>query len=272
MGLSLNTITRLSLAVFTCIAYIGRSSAQTTPNQQLSPEELRLRHDWHVSMAQVPAPKRGCFQSDYPNKEWHEVACVTAPTLPMGPKLRPRPLVGGNGNEISAKAPTGLISTAIGSFDSVTGVKSVRSDCTPGDVMCMQAYGGTTVANAYTLQLNTNFLSGNICNITTDSKECAWEQFIYEKDGGISGGCGSCAYIQYWLFDIVTCPTGWKRFVNSCFRNSNMVVQVPNQAITNLGQLSLTGTVSATGESVQVLVGSTMYTAAGDNSRSGTGS
>ncbi len=250
---------RLLLSVFTWIVYIGVSAAQTTPppsSQQLSPDELRLRHEWRVSMAQVPAPKEGCFQSDYPNRQWREVACVPSPTLPMGPKVRPRPLTVGNGNDISAQTPTGFfISTAIGSFDSVTGVTSVHSDYG----------GGVTIANAYTLQLNTNFFNGGtICANPTAG--CFWEQFIYENDGaGLSGGCGSCGYIQYWMFGASPCPPGWFTSGSDCFRNSTMSVSIPAQAITNLGQLSLSGAASATSDSVTVTAGGTMFMRNGNN-------
>lgn len=259
----MNKITRLLLLVFTYIAYIGVSAAQTTSpssSQNLSPEELRLRHDWRVSMAQVPAPKKGCFQSDYPSKEWHEVACGPSPTLPMGPKVRPRPLNVGNGNDISAQAPTGVISTAIGSFNSVTGVTSVESQYFNSMGVLIN-----TIAGAYSLQLNANFFNGStIC--ATPSSGCFWVQFIYENDGaGLAGGCGSCGYVQYWMFGVSPCPPGWISSGGSCFRNSITMVPIPSQAITNLGELSLSGAVSATGDSVTVSVGGTIYMSSVDN-------
>ncbi len=252
---SLNTITRLSLTAFTYIAYIGMSAAQTTTSassQPLSPEELRLRHDWRVSMAQVPAPRKGCFQSDYPSMEWREVACVRVPFHPMVPKKRPRALVGGgNANSISAMAPTGSISTAIGSFQSVTNVTSVSS-----------VFPGKTDENGYSLQINTNFFNGPICNGSTDpSSQCAWEQFLY-----INTPTTGFGYIEYWLFKPNgPCPAGWGTYDGDCVRDSAMGVQMPSQPITNLEQLGLTGGVSATGDYVQVLVGDKIMMAKGDN-------
>jgi hypothetical protein len=66
-------------------------------NQQLSPEEARLRKEWHISMAQIPVPKKGrCFESAYPSRVWREIPCRPAPPIPMPPRLGPRPLtVGG---------------------------------------------------------------------------------------------------------------------------------------------------------------------------------
>src|SRR5262249_13680947 len=110
-------------------------------------EEARLRETWRISMARVPLPKKGCFEASYPHKEWREVRPVKAPPYPMLPRRGPRAFVVGNGNDISAQAPTGLITTAIGSFDSVTGVTSESGQINNT---------GPAVANAYSLQLNTN--------------------------------------------------------------------------------------------------------------------
>jgi hypothetical protein len=101
----------------------------TTPppsNEKLSPEELRVREDWRISMAQVPLPRKGCFQSSYPSREWREARCVPAPKYPMPPRRGPRPLVVGNADDIAAQSPTAtsFISMGMGSFQSVTGVTS----------------------------------------------------------------------------------------------------------------------------------------------------
>jgi hypothetical protein len=45
-------------------------------------------------------------------------------TLSAGAKEGPQPLTIGNGNSVSAQVSTGSISSATGSFDSVTGVMS----------------------------------------------------------------------------------------------------------------------------------------------------
>ena len=255
--------TRLSLLciAFACIACIGLW-AQAPSNGNLSPEELRLRDTWRVSMAQVPLPKKGCFQSSYPSKEWREVGCTAAPKYPMPPKVGPRPLVIGNGNDVSAQAPSGVISTAIGSFDSVTNVTSESSPV---------GNSGNPVANAYTLQININPFSGSpSCNGSGGSQCQVWEQFVYENTGS-SGR----AFIQYWLIKFNNpCPAGqnWNQFSFTgspdiyCFKNDSAgAVPVPNQVITNLGNLSLTGTVSATSDSVTMSVGNTVFAINGDN-------
>jgi hypothetical protein len=177
----------------------------------------------------------------------------------MVPRTRPRPLVVGDGNDISPEAPTGLISTATGSFDSITGVTSVSSPI---------GNSGTPVSDAYTLQLNTNFFSSTTCTASPNPGCQGWEQFVFFNDGS-SGDL----FIQYWLIAYNTnCPAGWNQFSFTgsteiyCWRNSNNAVAVPNQPVTNLGQLTLTGTVSATGDSVTLSTGSNLYSVTGDNS------
>src|SRR5436853_5709686 len=88
--------------------------------QPLQPEQIRQRQAWHIEMAKIPLPKKGCFQASYPNKQWIEVPCKPARPYPMPPRRGPRPLTVGNGDDVSAQAPTGHISTSIGSFDSST--------------------------------------------------------------------------------------------------------------------------------------------------------
>ncbi len=239
-------------------------SQQTTPpppNQNLSPEELRLRQDWRISMAQVPLPKKGCFQSSYPSREWREVTCTTAPNYPVQPRRGARPLVVGNANDIAAQAPSGFIATGIGSFDTVTNVTSESGPI--GNT-------GPSIANAYTLQLNTNFFSSTACAGSPNPACLGWQQFVFENNGS-SGR----AYIQYWLIKYnKTCPAGqsWNQFSFTgstdiyCWKNNTGgAVPVPNQPITNLGQLSLSGAVSATSDSVTVANGGTIYAKNGDN-------
>ena len=175
---------------------------------------------------------------------------------------RRRPDVVGNGNDISTQAPKGLfISTATGSFDSVTGLTSVSSPI---------GNSGKPVTDAYTLQLNTNTFSSTACaKYGSPNPACqGWEQFVFFNDG-TSGSL----YIQYWLLDFnATCPAGgWTQFSFTgstnifCFRNSDAAA-VPNQPITNLGQLSLSGPIDAAVDSAILSSGSTLHSVVGDNS------
>ncbi len=245
----------------TCIACITLW-AQAPSNENLSPEELRLRDDWRVSLAQVPLPKKGCFQAAYPSKEWRQVACKAAPNRPMPPRRGARPLVVGDGDDISAQAPTGFISTAIGSFDSVIDVTSESGPI---------GNSGPSIANAYTLQLNMNFFNGTVCSGAAVPANCStWQQFVFENDGTAGG-----AFIQYWILKYNNpCPPGqnWNQFSFTgstdiyCWKNDSMgAAPVPNQPITNLGQMSLSGAVSTTGDSVSFTSGGIGYAINGDN-------
>jgi hypothetical protein len=234
----------------------------TEPPVALSPEERQKREEWQKAMSRVPLPKKGCFTAAYPSMEWQEAPCTTTPPYPQPPRRGPRPETVGNGNDVSPQVPTGFfISTAIGSFDSVTGVTSESG--TIGNT-------GPPVANAYTLQLNTNTFTSTACAGSPNPACRGWQQFVFENFGS-----GGRAYIQYWLLRYnTTCPAGvgWRQFSFTgstdiyCWRNNNLgAAAVPAQPITNLGQLSLTGTVSVGGDSVTLSTGSNIYSVNGDN-------
>jgi len=229
------------------------ASATTTTLGTNSAEQARLLKAWRVSMAQTPRPK-GCFEATYPSKEWREVPSANPPLIPMLPRRGPTPLTVGNGNDVAAQAPSGLISFAIGSFDSVSGVTSES-----GQV------GGTgpPVANAYTLQLNTDFFPSTVGG----APGCeGWEQFVFENDGGSSPN--SYVYIQYWLINYgsISPGSGWYQYGDDWFRNSTNSSSPPSQPIGNLAALSLGGTITASGDSYLFYAGNSMYTATGDNS------
>lgn len=218
--------------------------------------------DWRQSMMEVSLPETGCFTATYPAPVWEEAPCTTAPNFPYVPKNPPHPLIVGNGNDLSAQVPAGLgfISSAIGSFENVTNVTSESG----------QINGtGPAVANAYSIQLNTNLFSSTACSGAAVPATCqGWEQFLFANDGS-----SGFVFIQYWLINYnTTCPAGWFSFPypgpsdTSCYRNSNNSTAVPNQPITNLAQLSLSGTVNASSDSVTLSSGSTLYSATGDNS------
>lgn len=61
--------------------------------------------------------------------EWQAVPCVAAPLSPQPPRHGPPPSVVGGGNDVSAQAPSGFISQAIGTFENIT---NVTSESDPG--------------------------------------------------------------------------------------------------------------------------------------------
>jgi hypothetical protein len=220
-------------------------------------EQARLLKAWRISMAQIPLPKKGSFEASFPGKEWREVPSTKAPPYPMPPKgPGPKPLTVGASNDVSARAPSGLISSATGSFDSVTGVASEGGQ-----------NGGTgpVVANAYSLQLNTNFFTSTIAGSPTGSQ--GWEQFVFSNNG-----TSGLVYIQYWLINWgATSPgSGWIGPImvpnlDTCWYRNSLATSVSNQPITNLANLSLGGTVSASADTCFFSTGSMMYARAGIN-------
>src|SRR5947207_656577 len=250
------TFTVLSAVALATI--VAASAVWAPANAAESPRPSQ--RDWQNSIAQVPHPTKGCFTADYPRVTWRGARCAPAPNIPMTPPHGPRPLVIGNTDDISAKVPSGFISTAIGSFDNVTNVTSESSPI---------GNSGPPVTDAYTLQVNTNFFASTACAGSPNPSCQGWEQFVYANDGS-----GGLVFIQYWLLRYDTaCPATWNQFTFSggttiyCYRNnSGGAAVVPNQPITNLANLSLSGSATASGDSATLFVGGTPYSVTGDNS------
>jgi hypothetical protein len=238
------------------------ASAPPPMTVPLSPEESRLREDWRTSMVQIPLPGKACFQAAYPSKLWLAVPCTTPPPFPMVPRRGPRPLTVGNAKDVSAQAPTGFISSTTGTF-TVTGVTNESAPI---------GNAGSPVADAYSLQINTNFFTGSVCAGSPNPACRAWEQFVFYNFGS---GRNAGLYIAYWLIAYnAACPAGkgWSQFSFNgssdiyCWKfNSLGGAPVPNQPITNLGQLAMTGAVSATADQILLSTGTMMYSVPGDN-------
>lgn len=225
-------------------------SKAASETQKPSPEELVRRGAWRKLMMVAPRPEKGCFKAVYPKTELREIPCTEAPPYPYPPRRGPRPLTVGNGDDISAEAPSGFISTAIGSFHSISNVTSETGK---------NNNTGPDVANSYSLQINSEFFTSTACAGAAVPSTCqGWEQFIYANDG-TSGS----AFIQYWLISYNTaCPTGWFSYPypgptdTSCYRNSAATTTVPSQPVTDFDHISLTGQASATGDGVTLVYGS----------------
>ena len=229
--------------------------------EQVSLDEANKRKDWSQSMLKKAAPKQGCFSAAYPRAEWQEVPCEAAPNIPMVPRSGLRPFVIGNTNDISASAPSGTITQAIGHFENISNVTSETG---------LIGNSGVPVNDAYTLQVNTNQFTSTACSASPNANCKAWEQFVH-----FNNGSSGSAFIQYWLIKYnATCPAGqnWTQFTFTgqtdiyCYKNdSGGAVGVPNQPITNLGNLTLTGSATSTGDSVALSTGTNVYTRNGDN-------
>jgi hypothetical protein len=189
-------------------------------------------------MLRTPLPKEGCFEASYPSTDWQEVPCATPPSYPLGRTgvggTSPNTVGGGGTNDFVAQVASGLISTAEGSFLTVT----------PGIIETgIDPYTGDAAHNAFTLQLNTNTFTVPTMSSCSFKSQNAWQQFVFDNYS-VSGSTPTPAqaYMQYWLLGYGTpCPTGWHTHLGDCFRNSRESVEIPIQTVADLAQLSLSG-------------------------------
>jgi hypothetical protein len=273
-------------------------SAATQP----SAEEAAKREAWRATIARTLVPKKGCFTALYPNTEWQEAPCGPPSPYPNRPHgghgLHQLDTVG-NGTDYSAQVvglirdpgtlgstiehsaqvsgAAGRISSAVGSFDSVTpaaiaetGPWWTNKNCPPSPPPpchptepCIHPDGGggggnawCTVpkANAFSLQLNTQPFPTTACG--QGVAECqGWQQFIFSQDQ-----CdGPCVFIEYWLLNFgpscptsppLSCPPGqtqpspgqWtSNGENDCWFNS-CSMPAPAVSAAQLQETTLTGT------------------------------
>jgi hypothetical protein len=202
----------LGVLAATALAVTGLSAGSASAATQPVPH---TRAAWQAAMAHVREPGRGCYSASYPALAWHAVKCVTAPKFPLVPRPLSRsaraagPATVGNGQDYSAQVP-GLISQATGTFQNVS----------PGITEQGQVdNSGSEVANALSLQLNSQFFSGSpACSGSSDPANCqAWQQFAYTYQNSDVG----IVFMQYWLLNYGdTCPANWYQYSGSCYTNS----------------------------------------------------
>lgn len=223
------------------------------------------RGNWREFMSRNPAAEPGCFQASYPNYLWertecHALALPRVHPIRRQPNAAPAAQVTGNGNDYVAQA-AGLISATLGTFPSVTGVRTERS-------VGVAAFGGGGILgpNEYTLQINTNF-TGTTSTCAGHSGCTVWQQFIYSPDYNVSGQ--AAVFMQYWLigWGSSACPRNWMSAGGGdCFRNSNFVA-APDIPITSLGSLTLSGSAVAGGNDTVVFnSGTQAYSISGADS------
>lgn len=227
--------------------------------------EAVAQNNWREFMTRNPAAEPGCFHASYPNYLWEKTECHTMPQTRVHP-IRRQPANGaaaqvtGNGNDYVAQA-AGLISATLGTFPSVTGVRTESS-------VGVAAFGGGGILgpNEYTLQINTNF-TGTTSTCAGHSGCTVWQQFIYSPDYNVSGQ--AAVFMQYWLigWGSSRCPRGWMSAGGGdCFRNSNFVA-APDIPITSLGSLTLSGSAVAGGNDTVVFnSGTQAYSISGADS------
>jgi hypothetical protein len=206
----------------------GALSLSAAGAQPAAPQQ-----NWDVAISHTPVPHQGCFTAAFPSTVWKEVACVVAPNRPYIPRTGSGGgQTVGDGNDYAAVV-SGLISYAQGSFPKVKGLKTENDEGR---------------ANTYSLQANSNFMSGSqACDGAANPSKClAWEQFVYSSGEG-------AGFMQYWLIDWdTTCPSGWNSFSGDCYKNSS-AVHVPLQVIKQLKNLKLSGQAVENGVDTLVL-------------------
>ena len=231
-------------------------------------EEAARRRNWGERMSRIPAPQiKGCFRATYPNG-WQQVPCVEAPDHPYPPAGGGGFNVGNGTDWTATVAGATPISSATGSFDSVTGVTSETGTIFGSGPNCPNPVAG--VPNIFSLQLNTKpFKASSLCNNATNQPGAqpakgsanplcqGWQQFIYSSTFNI-------VFIQYWLLNYgatilvngqpqPACPTGWAPSSGGCFVNSP-ATSVPAQTIANLRQMNLTASANNAFDTVKILI------------------
>ena len=239
--------------------------------------EVQAREAWRTAMHQMSAPEEGCFHASYPNMAWQRVECAAAPAYRSAlPNPRNREQTVGNGYDYVAQVPSGhLLSSAIGSFPKVTGVKSEKS-------VGVAAFGGGGILgpNEYTLQVNTNFYSGSpACD---GYSGCfAWQQYVMSTNTPVSLTSNQLTdktevFIEYWLLNYGIdngsniCPSG---FIDAgadaegpgddCVQNTKATVIANGQLpIMDLASLKFSGSATPGGtDAATVTYGGEAYTA-----------
>jgi hypothetical protein len=227
----------------------------------LPAEEFKRQEEWRNAITTKPQPKKGCFTAKFPSLEWQEIPCVNGPKYPMPPRSGIVPETVGNGDDIAAQAPSGIISSAIGSFDTLTNVTSESGPI---------GNAGASLPDTYTLQINTDFFPTTVCSASPNPGGCnGWEQFVFENNPSAHR-----AFIQYWLINFdTTCPANFQPFPvggghTDCVQLTNLsgAVPTPPVPVTNLGQVTLTGAASAGADSITMTIGGTAFSRVGDNS------
>jgi len=240
-------IIKLSARYMIRIAVVASlASAVTLPVAYAAPAdddaEAQARETWRESIVRADVPDEGCFHASYPSTEWLKVECTEAPNRLFLPHRGAIGFTVGDGDDYVVEV-SGLMTQSVGTFPKVTGVTSET---------------GVSGPNDYSLQLNSNFMTTAACNGHADC--LSWEQFVYSSGE-------TAAFMQYWLIDYgVSCPSGWNSFSNSCYRNS-AAVSVPQEVITTLATLKLSGKAVAAGKDTLVFTaGTEAYSTTGKDS------
>jgi hypothetical protein len=243
--------------LFAAAIIITITACSLQPLAAAQAADAAARADWFAVVSHSDLGE-GCFQASYPSTEWRQVECrelhPRVHTVVHKPGMG---LVAGNGNDYVAQS-SGLTSGALGSFPTVTGVKTEKS-------VGVAEYGdgGILGANEYSLQLNTNF-TGTTAACKGHSGCVVWQQFIYATDYAVEGE--AAVFMQYWIINWgdSSCPSGFgSDGEGDCYGNSNYV-SAPDVKATSLASLSVAASAASGGnDTVTFTDGSTAYKVSG---------
>jgi hypothetical protein len=249
-------------------AFAAPAIAAGDQAQAPSMVQAQAIQSWHEDITRMSTPAEGCFQATFPSILWKQVSCSQVQPfshpLPRRPDALSRFALSssasgggtqttGNGADYAIETST-LISSATGTFPSVTGVTSEKS-------VGVAAFGGGGIlgANEYTLQVNSNY-NKTTAACKSHSGCTVWQQFLYSPDYSTKGK--AAVFIQYWLLGYggSSCPSGFgSDGSGDCYKNSSAVT-APDVPATQLGNLKITGTATNGGNDTVVFTnGTTAY-------------
>ena len=123
------------LLVSASLSITGASfdAANSIRNPEQSPTTTGFANwdAWHEYISSVPTPSVGCFEASYPNAIWQRTTCGLPISGHETPSETAATSTVGNANDFVAQSSATLVSSAIGTFPSVTGLKSEAYVCVP---------------------------------------------------------------------------------------------------------------------------------------------
>lgn len=206
------------------------------------------RAEWRRSMVKTPT-ESGCFKVSYPSTAWEQVPCSPPAPVPYIRAHGKPPTTVGDGIDSLATVSSGTISSSEGSFPTVSNVTS-ESEINPNN-------NDSLGPNIFSLQVNTQDFNTASCDGGTQYCQ-GWVQFLY------SSNASQGVLIEYSLLYYATstngCPSGWTAYETpisgqqyyTCFFNTS-VTPVPGQSVTNLSEITLTGSATANGNDEVIL-------------------
>ena len=185
-----------------------------------APSDAQAHEMWKNLVLQTPAPAEGCYHTSYPNVVWQKDQCFQSPHRYLAPPRRNAAgkwQTVGNGNDDVLDVSGHQISKILGTFPTVTGVKTEK-----GVGVASFGGGGILGANEYTLQINSG-MDKTTAACKSKSDCTVWQQYVYSPDYDVQGS--AAVFIEYWLlgWGSSSCPSGgWDSDGNGdCVLNSN---------------------------------------------------